>query len=263
MAETPVKIETKDRICILTLNDPEKLNAMTDDMAVHFSEAVNKIKEDSGLRALILTGAGRAFSAGGNLPRMLERADANPISNRKNILSFYQSFLRIMELDIPTIAAINGHAIGAGACVSLACDMRLASQKSKMGFTFAKIGLHPGMGAEYFLTRLIGRARTFELLMTGDIISAEEAFRIGLINHVVPDDELMDKAMELAGKIADMPALPIRLLKESIDTAMNDSLTDTLNREAVYQAVCYAGEDIREGITALQEKRKPRFTDEY
>lgn len=263
MSEEPVKVDTEDRICILTLNQPKKLNAMTDDMAGHFGDAIKKIKEDTGLRALVLTGAGRAFSAGGDLPRMLKRVGANPIGNQKNIRSFYRTFLTIMELEIPTIAAINGHAIGAGACVSLACDMRLASEKSKIGFTFAKIGLHPGMGAEYFLTRLIGRARTFELLMTGDIISAEEAFRIGLVNHVVPDEALMDKAMELAGKIAAMPVLPIRLLKESIDTAMNDSLTDTLNREAVYQAICNMSGDIKEGIVSLQEKRPPKFTDEY
>jgi enoyl-CoA hydratase/carnithine racemase len=140
---------------------------------------------------------------------------------------------------------------------------RIASENSKIGFTFAKIGLHPGMGAEYFLSRMVGRARTFELLMTGDIISAEEAFRIGLVNHIVPPDELMNKAQELARKIAAMPAAPIRMLKDSIDAAVNSTLAQTLHREASYQALCYMTNDIVEGIESTQEKRAPKFTDEY
>ena len=119
------------------------------------------------------------------------------------------------------------------------------------------------MGAEYFLSRMVGRARTFELLMTGEIISAEEAFRIGLVNHIVPPDELMNKAQELARKIAAMPAAPIRMLKDSIDAAVNSTLAQTLHREASYQALCYMTNDIVEGIESTQEKRPPKFTDEY
>ena len=142
-------------------------------------------------------------------------------------------------------------------------DMRVAASSSKIGFTFAKIGLHPGMGAEYFLPRIIGQAHTFELLMTGDIITADEAYRIGLINHVTPPEELMDRVMELARKIAAMPVLPIRMLKESVPAAMKSSLTDTLYREATYQAICFMSGDIREGIDAVREKRTPHFSDEY
>jgi enoyl-CoA hydratase/carnithine racemase len=141
--------------------------------------------------------------------------------------------------------------------------MRIAAEDSKIGFTFAKIGLHPGMGAEYFLTRMIGRARTFELLMTGDILSAEEAFRIGLVNHLAPSEKLMEKALELAGKIAAMPVLPIRMLKESIDAATRNTLAETLHREAAYQSLCYMTTDIAEGIDAAREKRPTNFKDEY
>ena len=263
MSNQAVIKEIKDRICVLTLNQPDQLNAMSDIMAKNFHEAIDEIKTDPEPKVVIVTGAGRAFSAGGNLQMMSENIGANPAIRRKEIFSFYKSFLSIMDLGIPTIAAINGHAIGAGACLPLACDMRVAASISKIGFTFAKIGLHPGMGAEYFLPRIIGQARTFELLMTGDIITADEAYQIGLVNHVTPLEELMDRVMELAGKIAAMPILPIRMLKESIPAAMKSSLTDTLHREATYQAICFMSGDIREGIDAVREKRTPHFSDEY
>jgi enoyl-CoA hydratase/carnithine racemase len=261
--EKAVLIETKNRICTVTFNQPDKLNAMNDPMAEEFRAAIHKIRMDPEPKVLILTGAGRAFSAGGNLEKMRGNVGSNPAKRKKESFAFYNSFLRLMDLEIPTIAAINGHAIGAGACVSLACDMRIAATDSKIGFTFAKIGLHPGMGAEYFLTRMIGRARTFELLMTGDILSAEEAFRIGLVNHIVPPDQLMNKASELAGKIAAMPVLPIRMLKESIDAATRSTLSETLHREAAYQSLCYMTADIAEGIDSAREKRPSKFMDEY
>jgi enoyl-CoA hydratase/carnithine racemase len=263
MSNRTVIKEIKDRICVLTLNQPDKLNAMNDIMAKDFREAIEEIKTDPEPKVVIVTGAGRAFSAGGNLEKIAESVGTNPASRKKDSFSFYKSFLGIMDLRIPTIAAINGHAIGAGACLPLACDMRLAASSSKIAYTFAKIGLHPGMGAEYFLPRIIGQARAFELLMTGDTITAEEAYRIGLINHVVPPEGLMDRVMELAVKIAAMPVLPIRMLKESIPAAMRSNLTDTLHREATYQAVCYMSGDIREGVDAVREKRAPYFSDEY
>ena len=263
MNNQAVTLERKDRVGILTLNQPEKLNAMGDEMAHDFIQALEEIKADSKIKVVVVTGAGRAFSAGGNLDRIEARIGSSPIENQKNGYEFYNCFLKILELKIPTIAAINGHAIGAGGCLTLACDMRYAAASSKIGFTFVKLGLHPGMGAEYFLSRIIGRARTFELLMTGDVITAEEAYRIGLVNQVAPLEELMDRTMELAKKIAAMPVLPIRMLKESIDASMRGSLDDALRREAVYQALCYMGQDIQEGINAIREKRTPHFSDEY
>lgn len=262
MEETTVLKEIKNRICVLTLNRPEKLNSMNDAMTDEFKGMINEIKDDSEPKAVVITGAGRAFSAGGNLERMSRRVGANPAVQKKTALAFYKSFLSVLDLEVPVIAAINGHAIGAGACLPLACDMRLAVDDCKIGFTFAKIGLHPGMGAEYFLTRIIGEARTYELLMTGDIITADEAYRIGLINHVTAPGELMDRAMGLAEKIVSMPVLPIRMLKESIPAAAKCGLDDALSREAAYQAICFMSDDIREGIDATREKRKAEFRDE-
>jgi enoyl-CoA hydratase/carnithine racemase len=255
--------EIKHRICVLTLNQPDQLNAMSDIMAKDFREAIQELKVDPEPKVVIVTGAGRAFSAGGNLQMISDSVETNPAIRRKELFSFYKSFLSVMDLGIPTIAAINGHAIGAGACLTLACDMRFAASSSKIGFAFAKIGLHPGMGAEYFLPRIIGQARAFELLMTGNVITADEAYRIGLINHVTSPEQLMDRVMELAIKIAAMPVLPIRMLKESIPAAMRGTLTDALHREATYQAICFVSGDVREGIDAVREKRAPRFSDEY
>lgn len=263
MPEKTVRLERKNRIALLTLNQPEKLNAMNDAMAADFREALEVLRTDPWFRVLVLTGAGRAFSAGGNLERMRANVGSDPIKRKKDSLAFYQSFLGIRDLQIPTIAAINGHAVGAGACLALACDMRIASENSKIGFTFAKIGLYPGMGTEYFLIRTVGRAKTFELLMTGDLVDAQEAWRIGLVNRVVPPEKLLDEALGLAEKIAVMPVLPIRLLKESIDAAQRNTLTETLQREAAYQALCYQTGDIVEGIDAVRGKRAPNFTDEY
>jgi len=263
MSSESVKMEWMDRVCILTLNRPEKRNAMDEDVTTGFRDAMERLKNEPRVRAAVITGAGDAFSAGGNLKRMLERTGTNLAANRKEILAFYETYLTIMDLEIPTIAAINGPAIGAGACLCMACDMRYAASTSRIGFTFARIGLHPGMGAEYFLTRAVGQARTYELLMTGDILTADEAFRIGLVNKVVPPGELMERVTELAGKIASMPALPIKMLKHTIPAAMRSDLGDILRTEATYQAMCYMGGDLKEGVASMIEKRPPRFTDEY
>jgi enoyl-CoA hydratase len=263
VAPGTVTLEIENRIGVLTLNQPDNLNAMNEGMAAEFKAAILSVKNTSEAKALVLTGAGRAFSAGGNLNLMKQMLGQDPAVYKGNIYGFYKSFLSIMELRIPTIAAVNGPAMGAGACVALACDMRIAASDSRIGFTFARIGLHPGMGAEYFLPRIVGRAKTCELLMTGDIISADEALRIGLVNHVVPPEELMERAMALAGRLAAMPTLTIRMLKESIDAAIASDLEATLNREAAYQGMCHLTDDMREGVQAMMEKRPPHFKDEY
>lgn len=263
MSEKTVVMEKRGRVCILTLNAPKTLNAMDDQMAKDFEEVVSQIMRDPDPRVVVVTGAGRAFSAGANLDMMLERMAADPVSNKEHIFTFYRRFLSIMELKIPSIAAINGHAVGAGAGLIMACDIRLAAENCKIGLPFAKMGLHPGMGAEYFLPRIIGRARTFELLMTGETVTAEEAYRIGLVNHLASPEELMSRAMELAEKIAAMPVRPIRMLKESIDAAIQSNLTDSVRRETLYQALCFNSDDLKEGVNAVREKRAPQFKDEY
>ena len=263
MNKQPVITELKNRICILTLNEPEQLNAISDEMSVVFKKTIEKLKADNKPKVLVITGAGRAFSSGGNLSEIESCFGSEPGIRKRNIFDFYNRFLSVRTLRIPTIAAINGYAIGAGACLAIACNMRIAAEGAKIGFPFAKLGLHPGMGAEYLLLNTVGEAKTYELLMTGDIIPAAEAHRIGLVNHVVPDDKLMDKAMELANKICAIPDLPIKMMKDSIPAAKNCTLAETLHRQASYQAINYMTRDVKEGINALREKRKPNFQDDY
>ena len=263
MSDQPVTTEFKDRICILTLNEPDRLNAMSDEMSVMFQQTIQDLRENPKPKVLIITGAGRAFSAGGNLDRIAAGFGTDPGLRKKNSFDFYNSFLSVRTLRIPTIAAINGHAIGAGACLATACNMRIAAEGAKIGFTFARIGLHPGMGSEYLLLNTVGEAKTYELLMTCDIIPADEAYRIGLVNHVVPNEALMDKAMELAQKICAMPDLPIKMMNDSIPAAKNSTLEETLHRQASYQAINYMTRDFKEGIDALREKRTPNFQDDY
>ena len=263
MSDPAVITEFKDRICILTLNEPDRLNAMSDEMSVAFKKTIEELREDPKPKVLIVTGAGRAFSAGGNLDRIAASFGTDPGIRKRTSYDFYSSFLSVRTLRIPTIAAINGHAVGAGGCLALACDMRVAAEGAKIGFTFARIGLHPGMGSEFLLLNTVGEAKTYELLMTGDILPAAEAYQIGLVNHVVPDEGLMDKAMEIAQKICALPDLPIKMMKDSIPAAKHSTLEETLHRQAAYQSINYMTRDFKEGINALREKRTPKFQDDY
>lgn len=263
MDDKTIRIQFKDRICILTLNDPDQLNAMSPEMSLAFRDTIAHLDNDDRAKVLVLTGAGRAFSAGGNLDSIASGYKGDPAFQKKSSFEFYSRFLSIRNLGIPTIAAVNGLAVGAGACLALACDMRMAGQSARFSFPFARIGLHPGMGAEYLLQRIVGEARTFELLMTGAMIKAREAHAMGMVNHVVPDHDLMDNTLVLAGKIAAMPDLPVRMMKESIPAARHSTLEESLHRQAAYQSINYMTKDFKEGIDALRQRRAPDFKDRY
>jgi enoyl-CoA hydratase len=171
----------------------------------------------------------------------------------------YRRYLSIRSLPIPTLAAINGHAIGAGLCFALACDVRIATSDAKMGMTFTKLGIHPGMGATYFLPRLIGTARACELLFTGRIIDAPEAERLGLLNRVVAREAFPAAVRELAAEIAAAAPIANRLVKRAIYRGVESSLDDALDLESMQQAATFETADAREGIRAVMEKREPRF----
>lgn len=259
MEAKKILLEPVENIMIIRLNDPDSLNPMTPEMSREFLEAVEKISRDSKLRGVIVTGNGRAFSAGGNIKIMQERTRTPAYRVRETGREFYLNFLSIRKVPVPTIAAVNGHAVGAGAGLALACDLRLCADDSKFGFPFTKIGLYPGMGTSYFLPRIVGAARAFELLTTCDLIPAAQAERIGLVNRVVPAAQLMAEALSLARKIASMPAGVIKMVKEAICLHPAGNLETAVEREAANQALSFTTEDIKEGIAALLEKRPPRF----
>jgi enoyl-CoA hydratase/carnithine racemase len=242
----------------LTLNDETNLNAMSEEMAAEFSAAVAGIKAKRAARVLIITGAGKAFSAGGHLEMLEKKRLLSGEENRAEMLKFYDSFLSILDLRIPLIAALNGAAVGAGLCLACACDIRIASTDAKLGFTFLKLGLHPGMGGTYFLPRIIGPSAAAELLMTGRIISAEEAFRIGLVSKVCQRAALLSEVDTIANEIL---ACGPQATAQLVETMRGDGahLDSALAREAVCQSVNYGSAEFAEGITAIKERRSPIF----
>lgn len=251
--------ELEPGVIQLVLNDPEVRNAMGDEMSEEFHAAINELRLDSSLRVLVLRGAGKAFSAGGNLDMLLAKTKLPPRENRKRMETFYYNFLSLLDLEVPVIAAMNGHAVGAGLCIAMACDIRIAKQGSKLGANFVRLGLHPGMAATYFLPRLVGRAKAAELLYTGRIISADEAHAIGLVNSVVSEDEFDDSVLSLAKEIATSGPEAVRELKLSLRTSERETLREALQREADCQGRNYAGKEFLEGITAAKEKRPAKF----
>ena len=178
---------------------------------------------------------------------------------KEAIKGYYRKALCFLDLPIPTIASINGHAIGAGCTLALACDMRIASRQAKLGLGFVRLGLHPGMGTTYFLPRLVGTARANELLLTGDVINGDEAERLGLVNRAVEPDELEAATRELALKVARGPAIAIRLMKVALRQSPLLDLAAALDYEAASQVFCTQTEDLQEGIKAFLEKREPQF----
>jgi enoyl-CoA hydratase len=248
-----------DGIGTLTLNDETNLNAMSDEMATEFAAAVQSLKGRTELRAVILTGSGKAFSAGGHLAMLEAKRTKTAEENRVGMLSFYNSFLCIRELNVPLIAAINGAAVGAGLCVACACDFRVAADTTKLGFTFLKLGLHPGMGATYFVPRIVGASVATELLVTGRVIAAEEALRLGIVSRVCAAADVLREARSIAAEILTCgPEASSQLLQTMRgDTSL---LSQALEREAACQSVNYAGEEFAEGVAAIKEKRLARFT---
>ncbi|MDH3210878.1 MAG: enoyl-CoA hydratase/isomerase family protein [Myxococcales bacterium] len=263
---SPLLLERDAGVAILTFNDPERRNAMTQAMGEAVAECVADLAADRELRAVVLTGAGRAFSAGGDLGMIGSRAregTQRPGVARRGIRdtmrSFYKLFLSVRDLPCPTIAAVNGAAIGAGLCVALACDVRVASAEAKLGLNFTVLGLHPGMGATWTLPRLVGPALAAEILFSGRVFRGEEAARMGLVNRVVAPDAVLPTARELAAEFAASAPLAVRAVKRALARSPYVSLEDQLSFEAEEQAACFETQDVREGLAAAKERRPPRF----
>ncbi len=266
MPEPLVLTAREADVVTLTLNDPDRRNAMTQAMGEAFAAQVAALAPDESIRAVVLTGAGPAFSAGGDLGMIEERASegaAQPGAARGRIgasmRSFYGLFLCVRDLPCPVVAAINGHAVGAGLCVALACDVRVASNAAKLGLNFTRLGLHPGMAATWTLPRLVGTARAAELLYTGRLISGEEAARIGMVNRAVAPEQVASTALELAREIAASGPQAVRAVKRALARSPEASLDEQLSFESEAQAACFESEDVREGLAAARAKRPPTF----
>ncbi|KYQ89331.1 enoyl-CoA hydratase [Tieghemostelium lacteum] len=229
---------------IMKLNKPSAMNALNWEMGDDFKRLVAELEQDSTLRALVLTGAGdRAFSAGGDLQFLRERVNETPDQNAKIMEKFYNTYLSIRRVPVPIISAINGHAIGAGLCLALATDIRVASTKAKLGVTFVDIGIHGGMGSSHFLPRLVGHQVAARMLLTGDVILGEEAKRLGLVLDCVEPDQLMPVCLEMAERIATKNTIAVRSNTKTLRNIQNVGLDLSLNREADAQSQCYADKE--------------------
>ncbi|GAB2474320.1 Clp protease/crotonase-like domain-containing protein [Jatrophihabitans fulvus] len=220
---------------VLTLDDPDRRNAMSPALKTALADAVQSVAEDADARVLVVTGAGPAFSAGADLPAMFGGAGERPIAEMRARLSdIYDSFLRVRRLEIPTVAAVNGAAVGAGVNLAMCCDVRVAGPRAKFGITFAKLGLHPGGGCTYFLVQALGRQRATAIILDGATLDADEAERLGLVLEVV--DDPLARALERAGEWAALPPPLVRDMKRAIASAAANDFAGTLELETWAQA---------------------------
>lgn len=270
MTASPLILEEREGpVLTLTLNRPEKRNPISDDAMVDaLCAAMERADRDIGVRAVILTGAGSAFSSGGDLKSMQTpgagglRAEL-PAQTRRNYRYGIQRLPALFEaLEVPVIAAVNGPAIGAGCDLACMCDIRIAGASARFASSFVKLGITPGDGGAWLLPRVIGFARASELILTGETIDAEEALALGLVTHVVADGALMDKARDVAGKIAANPAHASRMSKRLLREAQRSTLANILEMSAAFQALAHATADNQEAIDAFVERRTPTFRGE-
>ena len=245
---------------LLTLANPAQRNAMSPPMTEAWESTIGELAADRDVRVVVVTGEGSAFCSGGD-PRWIAGEPDAPVHRlRDRMLGFYRSWLSVRRLEVPTIAAINGPAVGAGLCLALACDIRYASASARMSVPFVRLGMHAGMGASYTLPNVVGEARARELLLTGRMVDAEEALRIGLVTSVTPDEQFLETVLETAAGIAATAPIASRLTKVALREGGHADLDAALEWEALAQPVTLATEDLQEGVRASREKRPPIFT---
>lgn len=250
-----ITLEIKEQAAVLTLNRPDIRNAITDHQIIdEIVDACEAAQQNDAIRVLVLTGAGTAFSAGGNVKDMYRKEgmfSGDPGQIRENYRRGIQRIPRALYyLDIPSIAAVNGPAIGAGCDLACMCDIRVGSEGARFGETFASVGIIPGDGGAFFLPRVVGFAKACEMAFTCRVIDAHEALKIGLLNEIVPSERLLARSLEIAAEIAKQPPRVIRLAKRLFSLAQGKSMDETLELSAAYQALCHS---TPEHTAALEE----------
>jgi enoyl-CoA hydratase/carnithine racemase len=260
MSDQPLRIDRRDNgVVVLTLARPDRRNAMTGELTSAFADAIALLKPDRTARCVVVTGEGSAFCAGGDLSWIGESPDMSVDAIRDRMLPFYRTWLSIRDLEVPSIAAVNGHAIGAGLCLALACDLRYAARGAKLSAPFTQLGMHAGMAATWLLPEVVGIAAARELLFTGRAVGGDEALRLGLLNGVYEAEALLDSVLDLADRIAGAAPIATRLTKAGLRAGGHASMEAALQYEALAQPVTFATDDLREGLSATREKRRPKF----
>src|SRR3989449_4971230 len=251
-----ILVERRERVAIITINRAEKRNALNIQTRTEGVAALDELGTDESVRVVIITGAGdKAFIAGADIAEFAERT---AITQREVMLE-RSLFNAIDGFPKPIIAMVNGYCLGGGCEVALACDIRIASEKASFGQPEINLGIIPGGGGTQRLTRLVGEGKSMELILTGEIIDAQTSLLMGLVNHVVPADQLETKTIGIANRIAEKSPIALRLAKEAIELASRSNLDEGLRREVDLFALCFSSEDKDEGVKAFLEKRKPEF----
>lgn len=246
-------------VVLLTLNNPDKRNAMSDEMTASWAQAIDEIAADASVRCVVFTGAGSAFCSGGNPKWIAGEPEASVDQLRTRMIAFYRPWLSIRNLEVPTIAAVNGFAVGAGLCIALAADIRYGSVDAKLSVPFVKLGMHAGMAATYLLPNVVGPAHARDLLLTGRTVDADEALRIGLLSRVSPAETFLDDVLATAAEIAATAPIPSKLTKVALLDGGHAEFESCIQWEALAQPVTLATKDLQEGVIAAREKRPPVF----
>ena len=258
MTEPSLRLEL-GRITRIVLNRPDKHNAMTVEMGQALADAVGAVNQHEDVRVVLVEGEGRAFCAGGDFEVIDANARRTPEQNRTSMFEFYTSYLSVVRLRVPSIAVVHGAAVGAGLCLAMACDLRLAAREAKLGANFVRVGLHPGMGCSVLMPRLIGANKTAELLLTGRLLEGAEAQRVGLVNQAVPREELPKLVADTAELIASAAPIAVAQTKATLLAPLLRELDVALEREACAQAIDFTTNDLREAVAAFREGRAPQF----
>jgi enoyl-CoA hydratase len=258
MAQTyeTLLLEQRGRVAIITINRPDKRNALNIKTREEGAALLDQLRKDDAVGVVVFTGAGdKAFIAGADIAEFAGRT----ANMQREVMLGQSLFTAIDSFPKPVIAMINGYCLGGGCELAMACDLRIASETASFGQPEINLGIIPGGGGTQRLTRLVGEGKAMEMILTGEIIDAKTAFSIGLVNHVVPADQLQPKTLEIANRIAEKGPIALRLAKEAIKAASRSNLDEGLRREIDLFALCFATEDKDEGVKAFLEKRKPEF----
>jgi enoyl-CoA hydratase len=249
-------VERRDRVALITINRPEKRNALNIQTRQEGAAVLEKLREDESVGVVVFTGAGdKAFIAGADIAEFAGRTALT----QRDVMTGRSLFTAIDTFPKPVIAMINGYCLGGGCELALACDIRISSETASFGQPEINLGIIPGGGGTQRLTRLVGEGKAMELILTGDIINAQTAYNLGLVNAVVPAADLEAKTMEMANRIAEKSPIALRMAKEAVKLASRSNLDEGLRREVDLFALCFSSEDKDEGVRAFLEKRKPEF----
>jgi 2-(1,2-epoxy-1,2-dihydrophenyl)acetyl-CoA isomerase len=260
MPNESVLLSRHGAVATLTLNRPECLNALDEVLRAGLAEKLATVSHDASIRVVVITGAGRGFCSGGDIKKLAElKRNHQSVAFRDFLEAGHRVVRHIRSLSIPVVASVNGPALGGGMNLALACDMRIASDRAMFSEAFVNIGLHPDWGGTFFLPRMAGTGRALEMFFLGDSISAKQAHDFGLVNHVVPHENLEQETREMAERLATGPALAMGLMKQALYERLETQLDSMMEYEVAAQMKCFESEDFEEGLRAFLEKRKPVF----